>query len=902
MFRISLPFTDWSLRLAPRWGESSSPWQITGLALLAIVPLMLILWLYRYEMRLVRRRTAALLLGLRVLVILLLWSVVGLQPTLARFTTVEVPGRVLIAVDRSASIGVPDPQRTKLEKLRLARALNLKIDGTLPTPTQLDAWIGHYQAKGEASEPAWVAPDEAPADSGQHRRLVEERRALHDKVCAAIDKLTRAEIVRRLLSDDGAGLLKAITAKHTVEVTGFDRKVWEMKGAQLSEFLKGKATDRADAAFTDLCQPLLHARERSGSQQGRTLGLILLTDGRHNGKDAPLDKVGKQDQTTLPILVVPLGSRKPPPDIALTAVTAPANVPKGLDAAVEARFKVSGLPAQEIVVELHQGKEPPSEEHVKRIKHDGTDRFYTVPFQVRMDTAGNQQLEVKVRPTLKGTKEITEENNSQSAIVRVGKDRAKVLLIDGEARWEYHYLASALRRDRNVEPDTVVFVQPRVGRLSEADLEKLGNPRLHLPKQEEGKEAVDPLLKYDCVILGDVQPEQLPLEDRKRLEAYVANRGGTLVILAGKRYMPLAFHSAASDDEDDPLLRMLPIEKPRAVSPGTGFPVTLTHDGGLTPFLQMDTTAEESAQRWAEFPRHYWGLVGRRKPGAVTLAYLADDLRSKDDIASDKKDKDALEKAQGLIVRQNYGFGRVLLVGLDSTWRWRYRTGDAYHHRFWGQVVRWAAADKLLPAGNRYVRFGSRDPVYRQGQDASITVRLEDEVPLLPAGAIAAARIFRLTADGKEEPAALVPLGRNDRQPRLLDGEVPNLLPGQYRIELHIPALADKIKEPPEEMDAEADKQRRDVFTVLPADGGEMVELATNWPLLEKLAADSKGQVIAPEDVGRLADLLVRQVELRERRDEQKLWEDMPLVWVTLGVFLFLLTVEWVGRKLAGLP
>ena len=81
-----------------------------------------------------------------------------------------------------------------------------------------------------------------------------------------------------------------------------------------------------------------------------------------------------------------------------------------------------------------------------------------------------------------------------------------------------------------------------------------------------------------------------------------------------------------------------------------------------------------------------------------------------------------------------------------------------------------------------------------------------------------------------------------------------------------------------------------------------MVELGTNWPLLETLASASKGEVIAPENARRLADLLTSQVETRERADTQKLWEDVPLVWVTLGVFLFLMTLEWVGRKLAGLP
>ena len=58
-------------------------------------------------------------------------------------------------------------------------------------------------------------------------------------------------------------------------------------------------------------------------------------------------------------------------------------------------------------------------------------------------------------------------------------------------------------------------------------------------------------------------------------------------------------------------------------------------------------------------------------------------------------------------MRQNYGLGRVLFVGIDSTWRWRYRTGDLYHHTFWGDTIHWAAADKSLGTGNDFVRFGT---------------------------------------------------------------------------------------------------------------------------------------------------------------------------------------------------
>src|SRR5262249_6479588 len=155
-----------------------------------------------------------------------------------------------------------------------------------------------------------------------------------------------------------------------------------------------------------------------------------------------------------------------------------------------------------------------------------------------------------------------------------------------------------------------VFVQPRVGQIPEAELAKQGNPRLALPRREEGKDAVDPLLRYDCIVLGDVSPDHLTSEDRRRLEKYVADRGGTLLLLAGQRLKPLAFRPEGAAGEDDPLLKMLPVERPHALSPLKGFPVTLTYEGQQTAFMQMDSTPKDSAKRWAELPRHYWGLVG----------------------------------------------------------------------------------------------------------------------------------------------------------------------------------------------------------------------------------------------------------------------------------------------------
>src|SRR5207245_5472020 len=136
---------------------------------------------------------------------------------------------------------------------------------------------------------------------------------------------------------------------------------------------------------------------------------------------------------------------------------------------------------------------------------------------------------------------------------------------------------------------------------------------------------------------------------------------------------------------------------------------------------------------------HPWAVVGKAKPVASVLAYYEPTPLPAGATEAERRAAQERAKEQALIVRHNYGFGRVLFVGLDSTWRWRYRVGDTYHHRFWGQAIRWAASEKPLVTGNEFVRFGTRDAVYRHGQDIDLVVRLAEEAGPLGPNAVAAA-------------------------------------------------------------------------------------------------------------------------------------------------------------------
>ena len=98
-----------------------------------------------------------------------------------------------------------------------------------------------------------------------------------------------------------------------------------------------------------------------------------------------------------------------------------------------------------------------------------------------------------------------------------------------------------------------------------------------------------------------------------------------------------------------------------------------------------------------------------------------------------------------VIAAQPYGLGKVLWVGTDATWRWRFRVGDAYHHRFWGQVVRWAAAGKLA-AGNDWVRFGPDRSKLPEGESPRLTARFADGVAGVGPDLLVVARVFKAVA------------------------------------------------------------------------------------------------------------------------------------------------------------
>ncbi len=807
------------LVLSPRWADLGPAIQWTLVIGLCVVPLALMLALSRYELRLVARRHAIGLLTLRLGIALVLWFAIAWQPHLADIRTEETPSRVRIAVDLSGSMEVADLQRGDDEKASLAKALGVDaIDGT------------------------W----------------------------------SRMKIAHHLLSPGGKNLYQRLAERHSVELVGFDSTLQPQSlDRLLARLSQAKRSD--SPAATDLNQPLAHL-SRGKSQP--LLGVILLTDARHNLGVSPLERAEDLTKSAVPIFPVMLGAREAPIDFLIVDIQAPTRGFKNATIPIEIRTKATNLPAQQLVVELQFAGKALLPEHRSIITHRGNDEVYTTRFQAKLEETGTHEYQIRI--SSKDKREITLANNVANRFVRVIEDKAKILLVDGEARWEYHYLAGALARDPSVSLDRVVFTPPRLGLIKEDVRVKAGLPKTKIPEFAGKKDERDPLMSYDCIILGDVAPADLPPADALRLENYVTRRGGTLIVIAGKRYMPIEHLKKTG-----PLSKILPITDARVLATDTGFTLAPTAEGKLTPFLHLEPDAPGAS--WPELPSHFWGVVGKRKPGATVLMTP---------IEADRPPTPS--KDTGIFVQQNYGFGRVLFLGIDSTWRWRFRVGDTYHHRFWGQLARWSAADQLLPAGNQFIRFGPREPIYHAGEEIEIGVRPGDSLPLLKQPLDARAKIFRRIAGQTDELVAAAPLSANARQGTMLEAKLRDLPPGVYRVQLDIPAWQEAIAAPndptvPAMKDGE-------IFRVLPRSNDELLDLSSDWSLAHGLADRTDGRVYSPESIDDLLDRLARRVEYTEQRDEYRSWRDAPYVWWLLGVLLALLTTEWIWRKSLELP
>jgi hypothetical protein len=816
----------------------------------------LIVLLMQYERRLVPKRVGNALLVLRLLVLVTLLFTL-LQPIIARRIDHEHTGRVLVAIDLSESMETADGHAGKGEKLRWARAMGMI--GNAATNDRIDRWIAAFD---EGRVPKWVDDDET-TDPQRRAQLAKSRRENLDGIFSQIDQLPRKEIALRLLTGTSSPLLPQLEDVAKVELVVFAGNANSADQDTLETTVDLPPVTLL-TGVSDLSQAM--SLRGADSTSAPVVGIVLLTDGRDNSDRDAVVAAARLGQASTPVFPVVFGSKYRPKDLAFAKLDYVPTTFKDDKSLLTVTLNTSGYEGEEIEVVLEQeGEEPVT----KTVTPDS--RTASLEFDLKTATVGRHKYTIRMDPRPGETRE---DNNSKTFAATVTDDTVRALVLEGAARWEFRFINNALERDPRVDVKRVVFRQPYLGILKDTFFPRT----LEFP--DDADDLVEsPFAEPDLVILGDIAPGDIPEVGWQMLEKFVAESGGTLVFVAGKQHFPLAYQS-------DIVQRLLPmtalqpinLDGPSAKAPPSerGFHLKLTAEGEELEVMQFDPDAKQNRDIWAGLPGHTWGLLGQAKPGATVIAYA---------IQPGEEDNLENERKNAVIVRQHFGSGQVVWIGIDSTWRWRHRVGDKYHHRFWGQLARWSAENKAA-AGNEFVRFGPDRSDIEVGDDAVIRAQWTQAFLKKNPNIKARALIHRAIDNSSAPPFAEIRLEPIDTRPLVHEARAVALPPGEYRVTL----VVENGDVGPEEISA--------VLYVNEKTTPELSDLSANRELLAQVADVSGGRLFFPDEVGGIAELFRDPSFTSEERTETRLWDH----WLLILVFFAMLTSEWVVRKLNGLP
>jgi hypothetical protein len=619
-------------------------------------------------------------------------------------------------------------------------------------------------------------------------------------------------------------------------------------------------------------------------------GVLMVSDGRHNRPGRVEEVARRFGILDAPVGIVATGSAEPPRDASVLEVKAPEAIHLGDRMRVAANLKFDGHKGKKARVKLMRGEEviETRELAIPQDHHREEVRFTTVP-----EEGGVGGFRIELEP-LEG--ERFADNNAWEFETSITDARTNVLIVDSEPRWEFRYLRNLFYgRDKSVHLQYLLLHPDRIAGQELVNVAASASRPFGDAQATRLPAGPEEWRKFDVIILGDIPPDAIDAATWRIIGDCVKERAALLVMVAGPQFMPHGISAA----EGRELVPVETYESGRTFysAGGEPFRFALTAEGRGHPVVQQATGEAANDAVWAGFPELRWRQPIRGlKEGAEVLLTAAE----KQDPAAQAGGGEGLdaaldalarrrerEAAAALLVTRQTGKGKVALLLTDRTWRLREGAGDLYHHRFWGNLVRWGAGPTLRAGGSR-VRLGTDQLTYTADDRIQLTARLRnaDLDPVSDAGL--KAEVLR---DGAVvATVAMVPVeGSNGLHQAELD---PLENAGRYEVRLSGPE-ADRLAA--EDGNAAVSAGFRVVGSRGPV---ELAETTLNRPLLETVAQLSGGKVVDPGATASLAELFMKEGDARRELRETPLWDNA----LVIGLFALLLAAEWVIRRGGGLP
>ena len=726
---------------------------------------------------------------------------------------------------------------------------------------------------------------------------------------AKVAGMSRAQILVASLTEKskhGRVGLPDVLPRQDVRVVGFadgPQLVPADEPAEIAHLLK---TSFAPAGFsTNLAAALGWVQQQVGQDQPASV--LVISDGRQNIGGDLIEPARLLAARGVRVFTLAVGSDEAVADATVEQIDAPDWVYQDDVVKGDALLRLDGLANKPVTVEIRRrgGTGTSAEEKLVETKTvtPGQRRdTKRISFQDKPLGPGVYEYEVRA---VELPDEAVKDNNRQTVRVSVKKDKLNVLLVEEQPRWEYRYLANYLERDQRVKLQAVLLqpaqveqvVRPAPVRASPYNKQTLVDL---MPDSKEGWAA------FDLIILGDVPPEALTEQHQEWVASAVRDRGAAVVLMAGPFNLPqrygrlreVATNPSGPLGEGKSVYDLLPVYPESAWPPDElaahvkkGFMPTVAPEGRASVLSQFSVDEKYNAQLWSMLPPWYWhSQQTRAKPGASVVWMIGE--------AGSNTPDPAAASRRALLATMQFGAGRVMYLAAEQTWRLRQVNGENLHERFWGQVIRWAAGSDL-PAGGRFARFGTDKPRYVGGEPVRVMARLLDRDQLAPLTARTDVKV--VARHGPDKVVGEATLTEAADTPGLYHAELAGLPAGAAELSLQGGPVEKLLADDPSvahktltvDVQTRANLEQRNIN----ADRATLARVARagGGIALDAAYAD----VLA----GHLPELNYRT----ERVEQFGLFADpggrgtRKAHWLFLGLFVTLITAEWVIRKAAGL-
>ncbi|MDF1813277.1 MAG: hypothetical protein P1V20_13855 [Verrucomicrobiales bacterium] len=608
----------------------------------------------------------------------------------------------------------------------------------------------------------------------------------------------------------------------------------------------------AEGKNTDLNAVLQQIQQKH--QAGELNAAFVISDAVHNNSGAPLKlPTGLSD---FPLYWVPAGGEYKLSDLTLWKASAPDSVGKDDFISIDCLVGSTGFSGKKTRLKLLQdGKELDSVEVT--LPADGGDQNFRLTTRAKSAGAHRYEIELAGLPG-----ELQVDNNRASVVVNVYTGDLQVLLVDGWPRWETRYLSNLLKRESSIKHREILFAP---------------NPPDYFSEILSSKSKLD---SYQIVVLGEVGTGFLGELEISNLENYV-NEGGNLIVIAGRESMPRAYRYTDLAD-------LLPVD-PDQQRRGTAGPVKLapTPAGSRIAALSLEDNKAENEAVW-RLSSSLLSLAGLSsfnvpKPGAQVI------LEAKP-LHGDSSNPG--ENSLPFLTWHRYGSGRVFYLSAPTTYHLRYRFGDRYHYRFWGQFLRWATVAEMNQ-GNAVIQISSDAKQYKENDTPKISVEIKDiEGSPVSGGSVQ----VRLAAEKAGE--SIHTLSAVTGKPGIYEGALPPMEHGEYRVEAVGQTIEGLLKEI-DKSEGKAFLSRQAGFIVEALPNSENGDRTVDLDTARKIVSGTAGALIPPESLKTAIDILAKKNAkvTHEELDFVPLWNR----WALFFLILIFLSAEWAGRKYAGL-